>query len=174
MRSSTVKVHMKTHTGEADYQEIEIKTPKASQAIEEEKSFVPHSVSMKLDSRSRDLKLIKQESILKTNFERNVPSPTPIPTNNVFRATGILRPQYSMTATITSSRENIFEAPSNRTPLIQNKKYPMNFPSINRLNTKGSCFLNKSIHRDSDRCFKLILPALNHLSRKILERDPLA
>lgn len=165
---------MKTHTGEADYQEVDVKTTKSSSPIEEEKSFVHQPISMKLDPPSRDLKIIKQELILNPNNERVVPSATPIPSNNGFRATGFLRPHYSMTATITSSRENIFEAPINRTRPVQIRKYPMILPSINRLNTKSSCLQNKSIHRNSDRFSKFILPALNHLSQTILEQDPLA
>jgi hypothetical protein len=186
MRSSTVKVHMKTHEGETEYPEIEIKVSKPPNAIEEEKSFPPNFVPIKLEYRSEvPEKQIKNEIISKPDNQmfkpipsKSISPPAPqSPVNNGYRLNGFLRPQYSVTATITSSRENIFDAPSNRTPQIQIKKYPMilpSLPSINRLNTKESCLLNKSIYKGSDRCLGLTTPALNHLSQMILQQDPLA
>jgi hypothetical protein len=174
---------MKTHDGEAEYPEIKIEVSKPSKAIEEEKSLPQNFVPIKLEYRSEDPeKQIKNEIILKPDNQmfkpipsKSISPPAPqSPVNNGYRMNGFLRPQYSVTATITSSRENIFDAPSNRTPQIQIKKYPMILPSINRLNTKESCLLNKSIYKGSDRCSRLTTPALNHLSQMILQQDPLA
>lgn len=73
---------------------------------------------------------------------------------------------YSLLASITSSRDNI---PS----LAPKKKVGIMLPSINRFSVKEGCLLNKPIAK-TERCFDQTTMALNHLSAKILEDDPLA
>ena len=86
----------------------------------------------------------------------------------------LLKPSYSLIATITSSRGEMFDNACNNVPQKQkNKKVGIILPSINRINMNEGCLLNKSKQNKSNEWMKNEYSALNNLSARIMEDDPL-
>jgi hypothetical protein len=88
------------------------------------------------------------------------------------------RRQYSMTATIQSSKD-VFETPYSRPPSVQSqatKKILIMLPAHPAFNSNStrSCIKTRPMSKIVDRCAAATRMALNELSQKILEQDPLA
>lgn len=84
-----------------------------------------------------------------------------------------LKPSYSLIATITSSRGEMFDTACNNIQPKQKKRVGIILPSINRINLKESCLIKKSKQIQSNEWMKNEFTALNNLSARIMEDDPL-
>ena len=86
----------------------------------------------------------------------------------------VLKPSYSLIATITSSRGEMFDnACNNALPKQKNKKVGIILPSINKINMNEGCLLNKNKKNQRNEWTKNEYSALNNLSARIMEDDPL-
>ena len=160
MRSSTVKVHMKTHSDAENPRVIKIKIEPKNEDTkhEEEKVFAnPMKISeeRKVHLDRLPTRPFVKEEILKRP-ENRVLKPQPLPLNRISmnlnqenNANRVefnrMKQQYSVSATITSSRDNVFET-SNRSQatMAARKRIPLMMPSLNGLDRRGGCLLNRN------------------------------
>lgn len=80
---------------------------------------------------------------------------------------------YSLIATITSSIGEVFDNAWNNEFQKPKRKVGIILPSINRINTKAGCLLNKCEPTLADKLAARWTVALNHLSTRLMEDDPL-
>ena len=80
---------------------------------------------------------------------------------------------YSLIATITSSIGETFDNACNNESLKLKRKIGIILPSINRVNTKAGCLLNKCEPTFADKLAARWTVALNQLSARLMEDDPL-
>jgi len=173
MRSSTVKVHMKTHGKNL------ISVPiQESDQLEEAKAIIQEA-KKNLPIFVKPIRPIVGESLNIPSVVKAAKSKTEScqdaeAQQRLYDRMEIIRQSYSLIATITSSRGDMFDNACNTITQRPKRRIGIILPSINRINLRESCLLNKPEPTFADKCSAKGVIALNHLNARLMEDDPLS
>ena len=189
MRSSTVKVHMKTHSDAEKPRVIKIDLAKKSKNASQEEAKVSNIPSNMKEEKKVEINRLPSppRSQFKEDFTKrpesrlirprahniNMGSLTNSQDNNLnrveFRG---MKNHYSVSATITSSRDNVFDN-SSRSPMLvpAKKKIPLMLPSFQGLGRREGCLLNRNNVEVMDKKAEYITTTLNILNLKIRAQE---